>query len=56
MAESLIGISMKALELIKTKHEYAKSINYQINQLFLQLGEINQQEEVLLLDTANLSR
>lgn len=34
IAEDLIEVSKKVINLIKTKNEYAKTINYQINQLF----------------------
>ena len=40
VAEDLIALSIKAIKLIKTKNEYAETINYQIRHLFERLGEV----------------
>lgn len=44
------------IQLIKSKSEYAKTINYQISQLFQQLGESTSQEGALLMETDHLHK
>jgi hypothetical protein len=56
VAEQLIGLSLKVIDLIKTKNEYARSVNYQMGQLFEQLGESSDHGGVPFIETQNLRR
>lgn len=40
IAEDLIALSLKFIKLIKTKNEYAETVNYQIKHLFEHLGQV----------------